>query len=66
MHIRVIVELEETVDQLCLGYGLVELDELTVDASLKGDPFSAPTHGISDVRVTHLVGGLQLHAHISG
>jgi hypothetical protein len=32
---RVIVELVEASDKFCLGDGLIELDELTVNASLR-------------------------------
>lgn len=44
MHGRVVVELIETGEELCLGYGPVELDELTVYAGLEGS-YSATASG---------------------
>jgi hypothetical protein len=65
VHTRVVVELVQASDEVCLGDRLVELNEFTLDTSLHNIVVSGALAKFN-IQVTHLLGGLQLHANISG
>jgi hypothetical protein len=70
VHCWVVVEGDNTGDELGLGGGLFELDQLASNAALEGirlAPACMLMMGVSQVwRAAYLLGGLQLHAHIGG